>query len=869
MAKSFTGRRRRKQTHWTVRAGDVVSQNLITIGGIGTIVAVSLVFFYLFGVVAPLFTSASAANQRTLPAEWQSQDDEKVVAIVIDEYRTMGWALFPDGKLNVFRLDSGEVLHAKQLFEGDARITVASVYTGTEKIAIGFDDGSVRVGEVGFTTSFYNTADVPERLRDLKSDGVAVWKEGMVQRTPQGQFRLQQVAENLSDPVSITDEPIRLIDHFPPEGASGAEQIQAAEYDVAVYAGDQAMLVHLTEEEDMFSGEKKLKPEIHKLPLKPRPKAPAHLFLFGTGKTVLAVWADGIAQRFDTRVPSEAKLVETIELLPRDGSDLTLCDLILGRETLLVGDTRGRLSAWFMIRDRDLSDGFHLRRIHDLGTSTSPPTALGASRRSRMVAVGHRDGQIRIYHVTTQRKILERRVEGGDAIDRVLITAKDDGVVALAGDRMWSADFDPAHPEATAASLFFPVWYEGYALPTHRWQSSYATSAPEMKLGLVPLIFGTLKATFYTMLFAAPLALLAAIYTSEFLDQRWRARIKPAIEMMASLPSVVLGFLAALVIAQYIETIVPATLACFATVPLVVLLGAQIFNLLPTKWCLFLSRYRMLYVMLAIPIGIAVAVLLAPAIEGRLFAGDIKLWLDGQIGDGTGAWMMLWLPASAFAMWVVVGVVINPMLRRVADRMSRQQFALLNCGKFIAATGLMLLMAYGVSRALTGVGWDPRGSYVATYEQRNSLVVGFLMGFAVIPIIYTIADDALRTVPDHLRSASLGCGATPWQTAVRVVIPTAMSGLFSALMIGLGRAVGETMIVLMAGGNTPHMDWNMFNGFRTLSANIAVELPEAVVRSTHYRTLFLAALTLFVMTFFVNTLAELVRLHFRKRAYQL
>ena len=117
--------------------------------------------------------------------------------------------------------------------------------------------------------------------------------------------------------------------------------------------------------------------------------------------------------------------------------------------------------------------------------------------------------------------------------------------------------------------------------------------------------------------------------------------------------------------------------------------------------------------------------------------------------------------------------------------------------------------------------------------------------------------------------ASLGAGATPWQTAARVVVPTAMSGLFSALMIGLGRAVGETMIVLMAAGNTPLMSWNIFDGFRTLSANIAVELPEAVRDSTLYRMLFLAALTLFVMTFAVNTLAEVIRQRFRKRAVQL
>ena len=144
-----------------------------------------------------------------------------------------------------------------------------------------------------------------------------------------------------------------------------------------------------------------------------------------------------------------------------------------------------------------------------------------------------------------------------------------------------------------------------------------------------------------------------------------------------------------------------------------------------------------------------------------------------------------------------------------------------------------------------------------------------MMGFAIIPIIFTIAEDALSAVPEHLRAASLGCGATPWQTATRIIIPTAMSGLFSAVMVGLGRAVGETMIVLMAAGGTPIMDLNIFNGFRTLSANIATELPDAVVNSTHYRTLFLAALALFAMTFALNTVAEVIRQRFRRRAYQL
>ena len=143
------------------------------------------------------------------------------------------------------------------------------------------------------------------------------------------------------------------------------------------------------------------------------------------------------------------------------------------------------------------------------------------------------------------------------------------------------------------------------------------------------------------------------------------------------------------------------------------------------------------------------------------------------------------------------------------------------------------------------------------------------MGFAVIPIMYTIAEDALTAVPEHLRAASLACGATPWQTAISIIVPTALSGIFAAVMVGLGRAVGETMIVVMAAGNTPVIDWNIFSGLRALSANIAVELPEAVKDGSLYRMLFLAALALFVMTFVINTLAEMVRLKFRKRAAQL
>jgi phosphate transport system permease protein len=332
---------------------------------------------------------------------------------------------------------------------------------------------------------------------------------------------------------------------------------------------------------------------------------------------------------------------------------------------------------------------------------------------------------------------------------------------------------------------------------------------------------------------------------------------------------VVLGFLAALVFAPFLERWVPEVLTAFVTVPGCFLAGAYLWQLASREWTL---RFRVLQLPLmavCLPLGVLLAWALGGAVERGLFGGDIMSWLDGQQGSAVGGWIFILLVPSATVVFFVQSQVVDGWLRSSPRLATRMSFALADLGRaglgLIATVGL----AWFAGWVLAAAGVDPRGAVVDTYVQRNALVVGVVMGFAIIPIIYTISEDALSAVPDHLRAASLGAGATPWQTAIRVIIPPATSGLFSAMMIGLGRAVGETMIVLMAAGNTPIMEWNIFNGFRTLSANIAVELPEAVQNSTHYRTLFLAALSLFAITFVLNTAAEAVRMRFRKKSLEL
>jgi phosphate transport system permease protein len=505
------------------------------------------------------------------------------------------------------------------------------------------------------------------------------------------------------------------------------------------------------------------------------------------------------------------------------------------------------------------------------GPGAPAVTAIAASPRSRLFATADAAGRVRLLHSTASREVTEvgPAAPAKAAATALAIPARENRLLAAGGRRLAAWSIDAGYPEVSLQTLLGPVWYEGYPGPVHAWETT-GHEAFESKFGLLPLVFGTVKATLYSMLFATPIAILAAIYASQFMQPKWKARIKPTIEMMASLPSVVLGFVAGLIFAPLIEQWLMAVLTGFVTVPLAILLGAHLWLLLPSGLRTSLAGWRFLVVALvAMPAGLIAAGMLAPAAERLLFRGDVRSWLDGRDGSGFGGWVVAMLPLAAVAMAWFTGNVVSPLLRRRGAAWSRGRAAAVSLAVFAAGAVGVLVLAVGAAFFFDAIRLDTRGGLFGTYVQRNALVVAVGMSFAIIPLVFTIADDALTSVPEHLRSASLGAGATPWQTAIRVIVPAAASGLFSAVMIGLGRAVGETMIVLMAAGNTPLVSWNLFNGFQTLSAAIATELPEAARGSTHYRVLFLAALALFAITFVVNTAAEIVRQRFRRRAHEL
>ena len=335
----------------------------------------------------------------------------------------------------------------------------------------------------------------------------------------------------------------------------------------------------------------------------------------------------------------------------------------------------------------------------------------------------------------------------------------------------------------TLKSLFSEVWYEGYEQPAYVWQTSSASENYETKFSIMPLIVGSLKASFLALFVAIPLALGAAIYTSYFADPAVRQYLKPAIEMLEAVPSVVIGFIAAVWMVPIAEEFLLSVILFIVSLPILLvtaaLLQSRVAKVLDDK---FDRRWEILVIILAV-------VLLG------LFCFSLS-----------DVWRFMLLGGA---------------------EVGEQNDNILNISK-------------------------------------TTIVVAIALGVAISPSIYSLAEDALFEVPESIQQASFALGASKLQTLRRVIIAVAMPSILSAVMLGFGRAFGETMIVLMVTGNTPISDWNILEGLRSMTANLAIELQESNVNSSHFNTLFLTASILFIFTFIVNTAAEILRNRLRK-----
>ncbi len=718
---------------------DRAARWVVSAGGLAIIVSILGILVFILAEVWPLMSKARVRAVREIPLPGPPAG-----ALVSDEHRTHVAALAADGHVRVVRLRDGQI--AADVDLGTGALTGMKVPAGQIVLTGATRDGRVVLAPVSFEVTFEGQTQV---VTPAVQDPILL--ELDPQRRPLGAFAAQVDEEGATAAAQLADGTIALVRRSSQENTMTGELTESVQRFQAQAPGRLTALVIDEGQTGLYGG---------------------------TARGDILWWPLAEGQPGQVRAASAGP------------SAITALDLLIGGRSLVVGQENGALSIWLQTRESQGEDVFRLTRVRDFPRSATAIRQIAPSERGKgFLAMGD-GGKLGLYYSTSHRTLWT-----GDApIKRgtgLFYTPKTDGVYLAGEGKIAEIDVFNPHPEVTWKTLFGKVWYEGYDEPAHVWQSSSGSDDFEPKLSLTPLLVGTLKGTFYSLLLAIPLGVLGAMYTSQFMHPSYKRVLKPMVEIMASLPSVVLGFLAGLWLAPRIEDAMPALALMLAVLPLLILIAGFLWNRVTPS--AFRGRFR------------------------------------------TGTEAILFVFVLAFGMWLCFQL-----------------------------SGPFEKLAFGGSFQ----GWLGEATGL-NYDQRNAVVVGLAMGFAVIPIIFAIAEDAFTNVPPNLVAGSLALGADRWQTVTRVVLPTASPGIFSAIMIGFGRAVGETMIVLMATGNTPIMDWNPFNGFRTLSANIAVEIPEAPHGSTLYRTLFLAGLLLFVVTFVINTIAELVRQRLRERYSQL
>lgn len=730
-----------QNTHYEkVYRSDRIARYFITAGGYGIIVSILAIMLFLIYQSLPLAGGASITEMFSVKL---GNDYPKVLLTGIDSYNEIFYNIDENGNVRFYKTaDQETVLKEKIVLLDGEKIVSASKGSLTEDIiALGTNQGRLITAEIEMTPRYSEEGreiipsfGIEETWQaPAENDSIPLRFEKLVFRQNEDLYRFWSWVDQYGNAG------IRIFD---------ADEDEEYTHQLSMEVGD----AQISAMSISYNGEN---------------------YVFATTDGQM-FWFDGVD--FEELVLKEKWTAS--------GAGITAVNYLLGDQAVVVGSADGEVATWFPVRTT--ANIFKFQKIHEFRAHKAEVTQIFSSPRNRNFLTIDKSGRAQLHYSTSGKtqasfKSAENPVTAGS------FAPKSNALLVMDDQRNFGMfGLDNEHPESTINTLFGKVWYEGYSEPEFVWQSTGGTDEFEPKISLIPVIFGTLKGTLYAMLFSIPIAILAAIYVSQFAPA-WLARsIKPTVEIMAALPSVVIGFLAGLYFSPIFEDHLITILMINFWLPVVFVIGIVLWRIIPEeKRTKFPQGWEILYMIPILVLTIALSWWFAKPIETMFFEGNFQQWLYATIG--------------------------------------------------------------------------------VTYETRNSLVVGFALGFAVIPIIFTMSEDSISNVPESLSSASLALGASRWQTVRRVVLPAASGGIFAAIMLGLGRAVGETMIVLMATGNTPILDINPFNGFRAMSASIAVEIPEAPVGGTLYRVLFLTALLLFLFTFVLNTLSSLIGDRLRKK----
>ena len=724
---------------------------LITLGGVSVLFTLVLIFLYLLYVIEPIFADAEVEQEH----QFAIQSGSSPATIGVDELKELAYVITNDGTIDYYQLKAndeyqvGDQSYSQDLLDGAFALEQVINVSIDKKLLVA-ETGKVKLLSPKFVAQFDQgkRTILPNLVWPLGEDYIEVDAEGE-------SLKLASFAMNDEKAVYVafTDD-FRLI-----------KTTLIAEDDFN-YDPSHEIVYQTIAEQVKQVNEILVTPDL------------SMAFIRSGNQVKVYDLTD------EDEVELKAIITPKLNRGKAKPAEITSMALLSGGSSLLIGDSNGQVSQWFEVATENGEREF--KQIRTFAAAENEAiTAIYTEQYRKSFFTMTASGHLGVFYTTSEADLWHGNIANQAPLN-VAISPRADALLMLKNEQLALYKVENEHPEVTWKALWQEVWYEGYPEPEYIWQSTSGSDDFEAKFSLVPISFGTIKAALYAMLFAVPIALTAAIYTAYFMTPAMRKKVKPTIEIMEALPTVILGFLAGLWLAPLVEKYLPAVALLLVFLPLSVFVTAFIWFKLPKE--LKVKIPETLAPLLLIPAMVLAAYAafsLSPVLEFYLFGGDVRQYITNDLG--------------------------------------------------------------------------------IDFDQRNSLVVGIAMGFAVIPTIFSMAEDAIFSVPKHLTSGSLALGATPWQTLVKVVLLTASPGIFSAIMMGLGRAVGETMIVLMATGNTPILDWSLFQGMRTLSANIAVEMPESEVGSSHYRILFLAAFVLFVFTFVFNTLAEFVRQRLREK----
>ena len=637
---------------------DLVAKYGIAVGGVSVIIAVVLIFFYLLYVVLPIFKGAELHDTHKYQSATQLNES---VFVSLEEYGEIGISIESSGRGAFFNVSDGSSLEEFELPVGaGAEIVEIANLSDEERIIAAL----LSTGEIYLLQHNYKVVYPNDKRTIIPSIAYPFGEESIA-------------TTNISN--------IRKI--------AGSKNEESLTLSVANQNGELEFW-QFAVEESFLSDDQSLEEENNETVV--ASTSVNYLMLDPAAQWVYAISNEGEAVSYRI-IDGSLEVNERIRLFAEPSSRVSTVSWLLGGISLLISDEQGNIDQWFPVRDE--LNQFRLNKIRSFAWGDSPITKIVYEKRRKGFYAVNAKQEIGVFYATSHRQLIEK--PSGITEVKGLVSNPRSNVMLVFGSNNEVATFaiDNEHPDLSWSALWGKVWYENYEEPEYTWQSSASNTDFEAKFSLVPLSFGTLKAAFYAMLFAMPLAICGAIFTAYFMAPKMRQMVKPTIEIMEALPTVILGFLAGLWLAPTLENNLPGIFTTLILLPVSIIAFGLTWQSLPANFThRFNNGWQAALLLPVIIFATWFSFSISEPVEAVFFAGDMPAWIQDELG-----------------------------LR---------------------------------------------------YDQRNSLVVGIAMGFAVIPTIFSITEDAIFSVPKHLTNGSLALGASPWQTMVRVVLTDCKPGYF-------------------------------------------------------------------------------------------